>query len=296
MKTASTTLINFLNGIRGKTDAMSYQTDAYVFTLLNGSSLYYTKADVSFTWNGDRYLANSILISGLKFKQAIGLQTDQQQIKISATSANTIIGGAPFLQALRNHAFDGAQLSRYRVWFSTPLGGGITAPTVVDGVLLFKGRIGVIQEIGRTTAKITVNSDLALLDIDMPTNQYQPTCLHTLYDVGCTLSKASFRTNGTVGAGSMASLINWSGASINFVQGTLAFTSGVNAGVMTNVSSVVAGTSLSLAYPLQAVPNTGDGFQVEFGCDHTPGTCGSKFNNLINFRGFPLVPPPQMAF
>jgi hypothetical protein len=40
---------------------------------------------------------------------------------------------------------------------------------------------------------------------------------------------------------------------------------------------------------------TGDGFTVYYGCDHTPGTCQSKFNNLANFRGFPSVPPPQMA-
>jgi Phage conserved hypothetical protein BR0599 len=47
--------------------------------------------------------------------------------------------------------------------------------------------------------------------------------------------------------------------------------------------------------PLQSSPNAGDAFTVYQGCDHTPGTCQSKFNNLANFRGFPYVPPPQMA-
>jgi uncharacterized phage protein (TIGR02218 family) len=47
--------------------------------------------------------------------------------------------------------------------------------------------------------------------------------------------------------------------------------------------------------PLQSPPAAGDTFTVYFGCDHTPGTCRSKFNNLANFRGFPYVPPPQMA-
>ncbi len=47
--------------------------------------------------------------------------------------------------------------------------------------------------------------------------------------------------------------------------------------------------------PLQSAPSAGDTFTVYYGCDHTPGTCQSKFNNLANFRGFPYVPPPQMA-
>lgn len=47
--------------------------------------------------------------------------------------------------------------------------------------------------------------------------------------------------------------------------------------------------------PLQSAPASGDAFTVYQGCDHTPGTCRSKFNNLPNFRGFPYVPPPQMA-
>ena len=66
---------------------------------------------------------------------------------------------------------------------------------------LFKGRLGDVDQIGRTTAKLTVNSDLVLLDIDMPRNVYQPTCLHTLYDSGCTLVKNAFGINGTVGIG-----------------------------------------------------------------------------------------------
>ena len=124
-------------------------------------------------------------------------------------------------------------------------------------MLLFKGRLGVVDEIGRTSAKLTVNSDLVLLDIDMPRNVYQPTCLHTLYDSGCTLVKNAFGTNGTVGSGSTASVINWSGASANFQQGSITFTSGVNAGVTATVGSVVAGTSLTLLYPLESAAGGG---------------------------------------
>ena len=208
---------------------------------------------------------------------------------LGATS-DTITGGAPFLQALRDGSFDGCEIERGRVFFSDRIGGA-----AIGDVTLFKGRLGTVDQIGRTSAKLTVNSDLVLLNIDMPRNLYQSTCLHTLYDSGCTLVKNAFGTNGTTGAGSKASIINWSGADPAYQQGSITFTSGVNAGVTANVNTVVAGVSLTLGYPLQSPPSPGDGFTAYQGCDHTPGTCQSKFSNLSNFRGFPYVPPAQMA-
>jgi uncharacterized phage protein (TIGR02218 family) len=295
MKPATTALINYLNAVIGYFDGEIIFADAFVFALRGGAVLCYTNSDVGFAFtdfSGASFtaLANSVLVDGLKYKASIGLEVDTQQITLSALSTDTIGSGASVLQALRDGSFDGCEVTRYRAFFSDRVGG-----TFVGAVMLFKGRFGKIDELGRTTAKITVNSDLVLLDIDMPRNLYQPTCLHTLYDSGCTLAKASFSTAGTVGAGSTFSTVNWSGASANYQQGTITFTSGVNDGVSTTVGAAVVGISLSLIYPLEAAPAPGDTFSIAFGCDHTPGTCNSKFNNLKNFRGFPYVPPPQMA-
>ena len=290
MKPASSALIAFLNSARASPDVPLLMADAFIFTLRTGLALCYTNVDVTFTYNGNTFLANSVLVDGLKYKAAVGLDVDQQQITVAARATDTVTGGAPFLQALRDGSFDGCEIERYRVFFSDRIGG-----TAIGAVTLFKGRLGTVDQIGRSSARLTVNSDLVLLDIDMPRNLYQPTCLHTLYDSGCTLVKNAFGTNGTVGAGSTASVINWSGAAVAYQQGSITFTSGANAGVTANVNSVVAATSLTLGYPLQSPPNTGDTFTVYQGCDHTPGTCQSKFGNLANFRGFPYVPPPQMA-
>jgi uncharacterized phage protein (TIGR02218 family) len=290
MKPASSALINYLNAIRAAPDAVLLMADAFLFTLADGATLGYTNIDVTFSYSGVTYLANAVRIDGLKYKQSIGVDVDQQQISIAALSTDTIIGGAAFLQALRNRAFDRCSIQRYRVFFSDTIGG-----TVVGSVLLFKGRLGKIDEIGRTAAMLTVNSDLCLLDNYMPRNIYQPTCLHTLYDSGCTLVKASFGTNGTVGAGASFTQIPWNGASANFAQGTLTFTSGVNSGLSVTVGSALDGAWLAPIYPLQTAPNAGDSFTVYFGCDHTQNTCLAKFNNLANFRGFPFVPPPIMS-
>ncbi len=290
MKPTSPALIAYLNAARATNDVAVRMADGFTFTLRSGLVLCYTNIDVTFTYGGRTFLANSILIDGLKYKAGVGLEVDQQQITVAARSTDTIANGAPFLQALRDGTFDGCEIERDRIFFADRLG-----DTAIGAVTLFKGRLGTVDEIGRTSAKLTVNSDLVLLDIDMPRNIYQPTCLHTLYDSGCTLAKTAFGTNGTVGTGSTASVINWAGANANFQQGSITFTSGANVGVTANVNAVAPGVSLTLGYPLQSAPAAGDGFTVYFGCDHTPSTCQAKFNNLTNFRGFPYVPPPQMA-
>ena len=290
MKPASDALIAYLNTVRSSPDAAIFMADAFQFTMRDGTVLCYTNSDVTFTYGGNTYLANSVLIDGLKYSAKIGLEVDTQQITVAARSTDMVPGGGNFLQSLRDGSFDGCEIIRYRVFFSDRIGG-----TAVGQVMLFKGRLGVIDEIGRTTAKLTVNSDLVLLDIDMPRNVYQRRACTRSTTLGCTLVKNAYGANGAAGSGSTFSTINWSGASTNFAQGSITFTSGVNEGFQTTVQSAVNGTSLTLIYPLESPPSTGDTFTVYYGCDHTPGTCKAKFNNLANFRGFPYVPPPQMA-
>lgn len=289
MKTASAALISYLNGLRSQNDAALVMADCFTFTLLSGLILTYTNADVPVHLNGYSFLANSVLIDGLQYKSQIGLDVDQQKLTISARLIDTV-QGVPFLQALRNGVFDGCEIERERAFLSS----WQAASVPIGSVILFKGRLGTIDNVGRTTAEITVNSDLVLLDLNMPRNIYQPACIHVLYDSGCTLVKNAFGANGIVGAGSTNATINWSGASSVYAQGSITFSSGVNAGKTATIKTTGSGT-LMLAYPLVNAPAGGDAFTVFQGCDHTMATCKAKFNNLANFRGFPFVPPPTYS-
>lgn len=287
MKAASPALVSYINAVRARRDAPLLMADCFTLSLLSGLVLTYTNADVPIALNGYTYAANSVLVDGLNYKCAVGLDVDQQKITISARPSDTI-GGVPFLQALRNGVFDGCEIMRERAfltaWNAPPLG----------SVLLFKGRVATIDALGRTSAEITVNSDLVLLDIQIPRNLYSPACVHVLYDSGCGLVKNVFGANGTVGSGTTNVSIAWSGASAAYAQGTVLFTSGVNAGVSANVKSA-SSTALTLAYPLLNAPAVGDTFTAYQGCDHSMATCKAKFNNLANFRGFPFIPPPTYA-
>jgi uncharacterized phage protein (TIGR02218 family) len=249
--------------------------------------LTYTNADVSISFNGYVYSANSVLIDGLKYRCEVGLNVDQQQLTLAARTTD-FLGGVPFLHALRNGVLDGAEIQRERAFLSS----WTAAP--IGSVILFKGRVGAIDHVGRTTAQITVNSDLILLDVDMPRNVYSPNCQHVLFDSGCGLVKSAFKAFGTVSAGSTNAIINWQSASPVYEQGTLTFTSGRNLGATANIKAATV-SYLALGCPLLNAPAEGDAFTVFQGCDHTKATCQSKFSNLANFRGFPFVPPPTYA-
>jgi uncharacterized phage protein (TIGR02218 family) len=298
VRAASPALITYINTLRAG-DAQAICVDCFTFTLQTGLILTYTSADVPVTLNGYVYAANSILVDGLKFKCTLGLEVDQQQITVSARATDTV-GGVPFLQALRNGVFDGCEIQRERAFLNSWSAADTANP--IGSVILFKGRIGTVDSVGRTSAQITVNSDLVLLDLQMPRNVYSPSCQHVLYDSGCALIKSAFGTAGTVGASPAPtnSSIQWAGwspssASSQYNQGTITFSSGVNSGITANIKRGAVGGVLTFGYPLLNVCAAGDAFTAYLGCDHTQGTCTAKFNNLANFRGFPYIPNPTYA-
>jgi uncharacterized phage protein (TIGR02218 family) len=289
VKTATTAVISFLNAARLAPDAPIAFADCFTFTLSTGTVLTYTNVDQPVIYNGWTFSASGPLVQGLKYKASVGLEVDKQQITMAARPTD-LINGNPALNAIREGAFDGAKVQRDRV-FMTALGGA-----AVGGVTLFHGRVSTVDMVGRTSATLTIASDLIVLDYDMPRNLYSPTCLHTLYDSGCGVIRGTYAASGTCGPGSSATLIYFTGALASHAQGKIVFTSGDNANVAATVKSVGVGTSLTLMYPMPDIPVTGDRFTVYAGCDHTRATCQSRFNSLTNFRGFPFVPPPQIAY
>lgn len=288
MKSVSPALKTWLAGVIAGHNPVAITSDCFTITLRSGTVLRYTNSDVACTLGGNVFSATSLKISGMKYKASVGLDVDHQQISISATDQNTL-AGVPMLRAIANGAWDGAAFTRERAWLSA------WGAAPIGSVLLFSGRIGTIDSVGRTLAQITVDALTVLLDIQIPRNRYSPACVHVLFDSGCALSKAAFSTAGTALAGSQRALVIWSGSSAAYAQGTLVFTSGANAGITVTVKSG-SGTSLALAYPLPAAPAPGDAFTVTMGCDHTRATCISKFANGANFRGFDLVPATTTAF
>ncbi|MCA3450668.1 MAG: DUF2163 domain-containing protein [Rhodobacter sp.] len=78
-----------------------------------------------------------------------------------------------------------------------------------------------------------------------------------------------------------------------FSSGTLTWTSGANAGRVTEVLAHGLDGSIATLTLLEAPVRTiaeGDGFIARAGCNKRIATCSTKFANVANFRGFPNIP------
>ncbi|MBI3433526.1 MAG: DUF2163 domain-containing protein [Proteobacteria bacterium] len=101
---------------------------------------------------------------------------------------------------------------------------------------------------------------------------------------GAVLTQAGASTFTASGLGGFAE--GW------FTSGRLVWTSGANQGLAVEVKSHTGGAQATLTlWQASAEPIApGDAFTVSAGCDKRFDTCRAKFNNVVNFRGFPHIP------
>ncbi len=282
MRAASPALIAFLNS-----STQFLMADLYTVTLNNGQVLRYTDADIDIPYNGNVF--QSFLISRSRTKLSVGLEVDTLDVEVNPRLVD-LIGASPWLASARNGILDAANLTLEKAFMQS------WGDTTMGALFLFAGRVSDI-EVGRTAAKLTVKSELELLDTPLPRNYFQSSCLNTLFDNGCGLNKADYAVNGTVISASVTQVkSNLTQDNDYFTLGTLRFTSGANAGV-TRTVRLYAGGGFSLALPLLSAPMPGDAFVASPGCDKLKSTCESvKFkNNVIHFRAYPFVPDPETA-
>src|SRR5258708_25283961 len=130
------------------------------------------------------------------------------------------------------------------------------ASNEIGGVLRFSGFIGALDELTRSSAKLTVNAGTAYLSMQLPALILQPGCTNTLFDARCGLAKTSFADSLVVQAGSTANKIITTSARPDgyFDNGQLVFTSGPNNGLLRAVRQYQGGL-LSFNSPLPFAPN-----------------------------------------
>ena len=166
-------------------------------------------------------------------------------------------------------------------------------------VVTFSGRIASIDW-DETAFKAEIMSFMKQLELNIG-QVYTASCRHELYgsvSVGkvgaCTVNPAAFTFTGTV-----ASVVTpkwkltYSGAAAAqadgyFSNGTITFTSGILNGLTYPIKKDASDT-LDLVLPTMKTFAIGDTFTIRAGCDKTLETCKTKFNNVLNFGGFPHI-------
>ncbi len=284
MKTASTELIALLNSA-----TQFIMADLYNITLPSGTVLRYTSADIDITHGAVVYNSRGPLIKRGPTRVVIGLEVDTLALTVAADDTH-LLHGEPFVCGATKGSLDGASVMLQRAFLTD-----WTAPPV-GVVVLFFGRVSDVSG-SRTEVKVTVKSDLELLNVKLPRNLYQASCLHTVYDAGCAVNKSALSVMGSVtgtnGTGSWLQS-NRSESAGWFDQGVISFQTGSNAGVQRTVKAYANG-QFWFALPLPKLPQVGDNFTVFPGCDKTQGTCAAKFSNLPRFKAYPFIPIPETA-
>lgn len=220
----------------------------------------------------------------------VGMEVDELDVTMYCTP-DVMVGNVPLATFARNGGFDGARLVVTRS-FAKNYGGNSCGSLHV-----FSGRVSSLSKISGHEVSMSIRSDLEILDVQMPRNVYMAQCIHTLYDTGCTLSKAAFTVTGNTTGGSTTSQVNCNLAQAAgyFDLGVIKFTSGQNNQVQRTVRKHNNGV-VQVIPPLPYAPLTGDLFQIRPGCDKQLTTCSAKFSNSGNFRGYPFIPAPEQSY
>lgn len=166
-------------------------------------------------------------------------------------------------------------------------------------VVIFLGAIADLQY-NETGFEAEVMSFMKRLELNIG-QVYTASCRHVLYgqqEVGkvgfCGVSASAFSFTGTV-----ASIITnrWkftlSGAAAGkadgyFSNGKVTFSSGQNSGVDAIVKKHT-GDTIELMLPTGRILAIGDTFTIMAGCDKSTDMCKAKFNNLLNYGGYPHI-------
>lgn len=285
-------------------NARAIVANLYKFTSALGAVDTFTDLDMDVNYGGFLWKSGSLRISGLLRKTAIGLQVDEQTMKIAASPDDTLFGSL-FLIGAEQGLLDGALIQRYRAVWPVKTGNAVrdvTDNTPLAVYCLFTGYTADMTDGGVTSVAIKVRSALSKLEVSMPQNYYQPGCGWTLYSANCTLIKQAFAVSGVVGSGATPVTIpvigGLAGLGLDnlpqYAQGRLEFFSGANTGLEVLIDTNDT-ANLYLAYALDQVPAPNDAIVFYPGCSKIETTCKLKWANEANFRGFDKVPPVSMS-
>jgi uncharacterized phage protein (TIGR02218 family) len=234
---------------------------------------------------------DDIALDTVTCRAGSGLTASEATQKLGLAVDGSELSGALSDQTLNESGlaagrYDGAQVELWLVDWSEP-----------DlRVLLAKGSLG---EVRREGAAFTAEMrSLSQRLTEVSGRLYTATCSADLGDARCTidLTAPAYRGSGTVVATTATSTFTASGLESFsggwFTAGKLTFTGGANAGLSVDVKGHRKGAAISFAL-WQAMPEpiaAGDTFIVTAGCDKRFTTCHDRFNNVVNFRGFPHIP------
>jgi len=240
----------------------------------------FTDHDTDLTFGGQVYKANSGL-TARALQQTTGLSVDNTEavgaLSDLAVTEEDILAGR----------FDGAGLTGWEVNWAN----------LDDRVLTFRGTIG---EITRGAGAFQAELRGLTEALNQPQGRaFQRSCPAVLGDANCgfNLSQPGFSVELAVDAVTQNRVLGFVGLGAFedrwFEKGRLIVQSGAARGVIGVIKNDrMAGDRRVVELWQMVGPKleVGDIVRMEAGCDKRAETCRLKFNNFLNFRGFPDIP------
>jgi uncharacterized phage protein (TIGR02218 family) len=253
---------------------------AWIVTRKDGVVLGFTDHDRGLDIDGVTCRADAGM-SAKALQQTTGLSVDNSEA-IGALSDASI--SETDIQAGR---FDGAEVKTYLVNWAAP----------EERVVEFRGFLGEITRSGGAfRAELRGLTEL----LNQPQGYaYQPGCSAILGDRRCRFDTAAtgFFVEAALEADSDGRVLRFAAfpafADLWFQHGRLEVLSGEAKGLagVVKIDRVEgAGRRVELWQSLTVGLAAGDQIRIIAGCDKSARTCGAKFGNFLNFRGFPHVP------
>lgn len=251
----------------------------------DGSALGFTDHDRTISFDGLEYEPDSGFTPSA-IEAGTGLAADTHEVT-GALSSERITESD-----IARGQYDRAEVTLYLVDWADP------ASRIVQS----RGLIGELRHGSQAfEAEVTGLSDV----LSQPVGRaYQHSCACRLGDAKCgvDLNAPALAISGAVVSVEGAARFTVSGLAAFsddwFTGGVLRWTVGANSGMEGHVKAHLgAGADTILELWLSPVFGIapGDGFTVSAGCDKTAGTCEIKFDNLLNYRGFPHMPGDDVA-
>ncbi|SMH42538.1 DUF2163 domain-containing protein [Mesorhizobium australicum] len=219
--------------------------------------------------------------TGSDVSASIGLAVDTMEVD-GALSSDAITE-----DDLAAKRWDGAAVTVWRVDWSD----------VSDRVVVLSGTLGEIER-----GPVAHHTELRSLAhaLNQPTGRiYGATCDADLGDSRCgvDLGAPAYSDTGSVASSSSRNAFTTAGLG-SFAadwcrRGKLTWTSGANEGLIVEVKrhlTLSGARAIELSEEMPFDIEAGDGFAIEAGCDKTIATCAAKFDNVVNFRGYPHMP------
>lgn len=252
----------------------------WILTRRDGTRYGFTDHDVDISIEGILCRANTGL-SASAISQTTGLSVDNSEavgaLSDAAIRDEDLVAGR----------FDGAQVEAWQVQWSNPEARS----------LVFRGSLGEVTHSGQAFS-------VELRGLTEALNQpagavYNKSCSRILGDEKCgvDLSAPGFAAEVAIGAVEDARIFQFKGLEVYdahwFELGTLTVLEGAAqglSGVIKKDETENGFRTIELWAPLGAWPEEQAQVRLTAGCDKRMPTCRLKFNNLLNFRGFPDIP------